>query len=177
MSACLCANPARGGLVTCQHVAASGCAAQHRDGLALPTDAGPLPCPLLQDAVRGEFREVAKLLSDNGGKVYEVGAPRQRPALPGHFGSMRGCSGKSRGAHQANKVEPAQQEHAGPSREACWAAGAGQGSGLAACPSMLRASCSSSPCAAVHTACTRLAGDNLAAPCTSCMAVVPACGS
>ena len=27
----------------------------------------------LQDAVRGEFREVAKLLTDNGGKVYEVG--------------------------------------------------------------------------------------------------------
>ncbi|KAL4446296.1 hypothetical protein ABPG77_003103 [Micractinium sp. CCAP 211/92] len=27
----------------------------------------------LEDAVRGEFREVAKLLSDNGGKVYEDG--------------------------------------------------------------------------------------------------------
>ena len=25
----------------------------------------------VQDAVRGEFREVAKLLIDNGGKVYE----------------------------------------------------------------------------------------------------------
>ncbi len=37
-----------------------------------------IPCcaPALQDAVRGEFREVAKLLSDNGGKVYEVGALR-----------------------------------------------------------------------------------------------------
>lgn len=33
----------------------------------------PLLPVLLQDAVRGEFREVAKLLSDNGGKVYEVG--------------------------------------------------------------------------------------------------------
>ena len=29
------------------------------------------PPPRLQDAVRGEFREVAKLLSDNGGQVWE----------------------------------------------------------------------------------------------------------
>lgn len=28
-------------------------------------------CPYVQDAVRGEFREVAKLLIDHGGKVYE----------------------------------------------------------------------------------------------------------
>lgn len=41
-----------------------------------------------QDAVRGEFREVAKLLSDNGGRVYEDGAlvPLKDSKLAGVFG-------------------------------------------------------------------------------------------
>lgn len=47
-------------------------AAPQEQLLGADTPAALLPV-LLQDAVRGEFREVAKLLSDNGGKVYEVG--------------------------------------------------------------------------------------------------------
>ena len=39
----------------------------------MPLAALPLPRCFLQDAVRGEFREVAKLLSDNGGRIYEDG--------------------------------------------------------------------------------------------------------
>lgn len=54
-----------------------------------------LCCAALQDAVRSEFREVAKLLSDNGGRIYEdgglvrvwlagvAGAAKWRPSCPG----------------------------------------------------------------------------------------------
>jgi hypothetical protein len=44
----------------------------------------------LQDAVRGEFREVAKLLSDNGGKVFEEGSlvDLKDSKLAGMFGHV-----------------------------------------------------------------------------------------
>ena len=41
-----------------------------------------LCCIALQDAVRGEFREVAKLLSDNGGRIYEDGGLVRGHQLP-----------------------------------------------------------------------------------------------
>ncbi len=47
--------------------------------LTLPR-APRLPLLSRQDAVRGEFREVAKLLIDHGGKVYEDGQVRYSAA-------------------------------------------------------------------------------------------------
>lgn len=57
---CRCALPRR-------------CAAQCSSHHASIHHAGWVCHVMLQDAVRGEFREVAKLLSDNGGRIHEDG--------------------------------------------------------------------------------------------------------
>lgn len=51
------------------------CAAPTLRGTVLQPSCQPTPrwLGVLQDAVRGEFREVAKLLSDNGGRIHEDG--------------------------------------------------------------------------------------------------------